>query len=334
MRPRLFKRSLLFLLLLCTIALGLLIHNWNQYWAQEKDFIQHDIEIKAGESGQEVINKLIAVGLLNNKPLYIKLWLRFGVDNQQFKQGYYRFEGPYLQKQILDQLLQGKVHYFQLTIIPGWSYRQAIELIHSNPYLVQDIPVHLKQDESSTLQNEEGWFFPDTYLFTYHSKASELLKRGKTLMQKKLEEVWSKRQPNDFIETPSQLLTLASIVEKETAIKQEKKHIAGVFLNRLKKKMRLQTDPTVIYGMGAEFDGNLRRKDLTKDTDYNTYTRFGLPPTPIALPDLESLESVANPQQTSDLYFVADGRGGHVFSETLEQHNSNVRKFILNKSYH
>ncbi len=178
----------------------------------------------------------------------------------------------------------------------------------------------------------EGWFFPDTYRFPRRTSDRELLRQAHERMQRELQLAWSRRAPDLPLATPYDALILASLVEKETGAADERPLIAGVFVNRLKKGMRLQTDPTVIYGLGAKFDGNLRRDDLLDDTPYNTYTRAGLPPTPIALPGRAALEAAVRPAQTDSLYFVATGLGDgrHLFAGTLEAHNENVSRHLSN----
>ncbi len=302
-------------------------NDWDHFWNNSINIQQQDFQITRGASGQSIIKRLIKLNLVQNKPLYIKFWLKYLVPNGQFKKGFYRFQGEFSPQKLLTRLVQGKVHYFEITIIPGWTFKQALALIQANVNLKQDLDVYGKPFS----EKDEGSMFPDTYSFTYQSKASSLLGRTRSLLTKRLQQVWQQRNKNEFIKTPREMLILASIVEKETSLISEKPRIARVFLNRLQKHMRLQTDPTVIYGIGENFNGNITRKDLKTDTIYNTYTRFGLPPTPIALADFGSLKAVANPMDTDDLYFVADGSGGHVFSKTLQQHNANVAKYLLHK---
>ena len=177
----------------------------------------------------------------------------------------------------------------------------------------------------------EGWIFPDTYYYTAGSNSIDILKQGYQTMQVALEEAWQTRDPRVPFASPYEALILASIVEKETAKIEERSQVAGVFIARLIKKMRLQADPTIIYGLGDRFDGNLRSKDLKKDQPYNTYTRKGLPPTPIAMPSLSSINAVMHPEFDDYLYFVAKGDGSHHFSKTFAEHNKAVRKYQLKR---
>jgi UPF0755 protein len=178
------------------------------------------------------------------------------------------------------------------------------------------------------LEHPEGWFLPETYQFTRGDSDQDILIRAHAAMQQALEEAWDSRDDDLPIDSPYELLILASIIEKETSLEEERPLIAGVFVRRLNKGMRLQTDPTVIYGLGDSFDGDIRRRDLQTDTAYNTYTRKGLPPTPIAMPGRQALAAAASPAPGEALFFVADGNGGHTFSVTLEEHQRAVKKLI------
>jgi UPF0755 protein len=222
---------------------------------------------------------------------------------------------------------------YPLTLVEGRTFRQALAVIASDPVLVADIGALTDEEIIARIGHPgvhpEGRLFPDTYLFPRGMGALDLVKRAYGRMEAVLAEEWDKRAPGLPFKDPYEALILASIVEKETGLAAERPEIAGVFVRRMQKGMRLQTDPTVIYGLGAAFDGNLRRVDLTTDTPYNTYTRGGLPPTPIALPGREAIHAVLHPAAGDSLYFVAKGDGSHAFSATLDEHNRAVRRYQL-----
>ncbi len=247
---------------------------------------------------------------------------------QQIKAGSYELTAPLKPLELLDKLTRGDVTQAEITFIEGWTFRQVRNALNESPDLRHDT---LGLDQAQILQRlgaperrAEGLFFPDTYLFSKGASDLSVLRRAYGAMQRHLALEWSKRTPDLPYQNPYQALIMASLIEKETGRATERTMIAGVLVNRLRAGMLLQVDPTVIYGMGARFDGNLRKKDLTADGPYNTYTRPGLPPTPIAMPGLASLRAALRPAQTGDLYYVARGDGTSVFSRTLEQHNRAV----------
>lgn len=322
---------ILFLIsLLLAFATFWLYFDWIEYWTDPVKISSQEFEIKSGESGSSVIRRLNKLGVLS-KPKYAKLWLKFLHKGESFKAGTYQLPALINKQQILLDFIAGKAKLYQVTVIPGSTYQQTLNRLIASPYLLNDLNDHSIAELIGVEGNPEGWFLPDTYSFPKGYKISDLIKQGHQAMQHKLNQIWEQRDVGLLLDSPYEMLVLASIVEKETALRAEKNQIAGVFTLRLKKRMRLQTDPTVIYGLGIHFDGNLRKKDLREDTEYNTYTRFGLPPTPIALPDLDSIIAVAHPFESGFLYFVADGSGGHDFSKTLEQHNKKVRKLVRQK---
>ena len=237
--------------------------------------------------------------------------------------------------ELLQELVAGKVIQHELTLIEGHSFREMLQRVNANPILEHtlvdltdtEIMVALGQPE----QHPEGRFLPDTYHITRGTTDLEFLRRAYQAMSERLQTEWDGRDEGLPLKTADQALILASIVEKETGAPEERPQIAGVFVRRLQRNMRLQTDPTVIYGMGESYDGNIRKRDLLKDTPYNTYTREGLPPTPIAMPGVEAIHAVMHPAPGRSLYFVAMGEGRHYFSATLEQHNLAVDKFQKKK---
>jgi len=235
-----------------------------------------------------------------------------------------------LPEQFLSLLASGKVTSYRFTIIEGWSVKQLLHALGSDPVLRHTLETLAELESVPGLPagNPEGWFLPETYIFVRGDSDQQILRRAYRDMQQDLSSVWLGRDTGLPYETQDELLIMASIVEKETSMDSERADIAGVFVRRLLKHWRLETDPTVIYGMGDSYQGNIRRRDLKKDTPYNTYTRHGLPPTPIALPGLASLQAAAHPANGDAMFFVASGQGGHTFSSTLEAHNRAVKDLI------
>ena len=226
---------------------------------------------------------------------------------------------------------QGAQASFSFTIIEGQSLRDVVANIQKQAHLSQDLDTeNLATQISNTQENLEGWLFPDTYHYHSEDSASGLLKRAYNKMQQELDTAWQTRAPDLVLSSPYEALILASIIEKETGLASERPLISAVFTNRLKTNMRLQTDPTVIYGIGADFDGDIKRKDLTTYTPYNTYKIKGLPPTPIAMPSKAAILAAVNPPESEYVYFVAKGDGSHQFSKTLQEHNRAVKQYQLN----
>lgn len=237
---------------------------------------------------------------------------------------------------LLDKLVNGRVLLHAITIVEGMTFSEMLDRVEAS-----DAVRHTLKDDASEAvmqaigapegMNAEGWFLPDTYKFPRGTTDREFLRRAYQAMQNYLNTEWAGRGDELPLDSPYDALIMASIVEKETAVPEERERIAGVFERRLKRGMRLQTDPTVIYGLGSDYDGNITRRDLHTDTPYNTYTRGGLPPTPICLPSRASIHAVLHPEKGSALYFVATGDGHHVFSDTLAEHNAAVRKYQLHR---
>jgi UPF0755 protein len=249
--------------------------------------------------------------------------------------GTYRLDQPLTPLEILDKLARGDVVVIEMLFVEGTTMRQWLAQLAGNPQVKQTLAGKSDAELRALLgtgeQPLEGWFFPDTYRFAPGTADAAILRRAHAVMKKRLDDAWAAKSADVPLKTPYEALILASIVEKETGLASERPLIASVFANRLKRPMRLQTDPTVIYGMGERFDGNIRKRDLTADTPWNTYTRDGLPPTPIAMPGAAALRAVAHPAQSEYLYFVARGDGSHEFSRTLEEHNRAVAKYQLGK---
>lgn len=292
-------------------------------------------EVPQGASLAAVARDLERRGLLDRP----RTWLRHGVRSglaTRIQAGEYRLLPGTSPATLLDQFVAGDVVLHALTVPEGWTFRQALKLIQAHPLVRVELEGLADEDLLARLgiaeKHPEGLFFPDTYRFPRGTSDRALLLQAHARLERELQAAWADRAVDLPLETPREALILASLVEKETAAADERPLIAGVFVNRLRKGMRLQTDPSVIYGLGERFDGNLRRRDLVEDTPYNSYTRAGLPPTPIALVGREALVAATRPAVTPALYFVATGLGDgrHYFSETLEAHNRNVSRHLAN----
>ena len=247
------------------------------------------------------------------------------------KSGVYVLDRPLTPLALYAKLEQGDVSQAVVQFIEGRSWREVRAVLAAESLLKNDSAslgdAELMRAIGASENHPEGLLFPDTYFYAPHTSDLDVLRRAYQLQREKLQAAWDTRAPGLPYRTPYEALIMASIVEKETGAAFERPQIAGVFLNRLRLGMRLQTDPTVIYGLGERFDGNLRKADLLRDTPYNTYTRAGLPPTPIAMPSEAAIRAALNPARTSALYFVARGNGTHVFSSTLEAHNRAVNRY-------
>lgn len=262
------------------------------------------------------------------------VWLaRLLGKSTQIKHGNYQLERPASLLELLEMVSKGRVTQSELTVIEGWTFRQFRTVLNATPALRHDsvalTDAEILQRIGAQEKHPEGLFFPDTYNFASGSSDLAILKRSYQIMQRKLQQSWQARDKDLPFATSYEALILASIVEKETGKSSDRAMISAVFINRLRKGMRLQTDPTVIYGIGDKYDGNIRKRDLLKDTQYNTYTRDGLTPTPIALPGWESIQAVMHPAASQALYFVARGDGSSQFSNTLVEHNNAVNRYQL-----
>lgn len=266
---------------------------------------------------------------------YLQAHARLNGLASRLKAGEYALTPGLTPKALLDQIVAGRVIQYSLTVVEGWTFRQLRRALAQHPQITQTLRDASDAEIMARLgrpnEHPEGWFLPDTYRFPKGFTDESFLQRAMAAMDRRLREAWNRRSPDLPLTYPYEALILASIVEKETGLAQERPEIAGVFARRLRRGMLLQTDPTVIYGLGEAFDGNLRHVDLTSDNPYNTYTHKGLPPTPIALPGGEALAAAVNPAPGNTLYFVATGQGGHVFSTTLEEHNRAVRQYQQRK---
>ena len=288
--------------------------------------------IKPGRSLSAVVYDLYKKKIISH-PRYLLLYARLNGLSNEMQAGDYRLTSSLKTIEFLNHIFTGKVVQYSFTIIEGWSFKQLLAELAQQPKIKHTITDKSFKDVMNDLNapgiHHEGQFLPDTYLFPDQLTDIEFLKRAYDAMQRVLNQQWENRAVGLPYKTPYEALIMASIIEKETGLASEREQIAGVFIRRLEKKMRLQTDPTVIYGMGDKFNGNLRKRDLLDDTPYNTYRRSGLPPTPIALPGKDAIYAALHPAEGNALYFVARGDGSHVFSATLDEHNQAVIKYQL-----
>jgi UPF0755 protein len=292
---------------------------------------QVPLEVPSGTPLRRVSAELAGRGIIDH-PRVLSWYARFSGDATRIHAGEYVLQKGMTPLDLLDRLVSGQVVLHQFTIVEGWRFADLKRLLRTHSAVAateltdDEIMVRLGMPD----QHPEGQFLPDTYSFPRGTSDVDLLRQAHAALQARLDFAWAQRSPDVQVATPYEALTLASIIEKETALASERRLISGVFHQRLRRGMRLQTDPTVIYGLGDTFDGDLRRRDLTTDTPYNTYTRAGLPPTPIALASAASIDAAVDPETTEALYFVATGLpdGSHYFSATLEEHNRAVERYL------
>ncbi|MGZ8095222.1 MAG: endolytic transglycosylase MltG [Methylosarcina sp.] len=288
------------------------------------------VEINKGDSLNVIADKLAAQNLAI-KPIWFKVIAFQNNSARKLRTGEYELSQGMTIRNIIDLFVQGKTRQYAITFPEGWNFKEITREIRDNPNLehtLDNIPVEqimVQLDANITMP--EGQFFPDTYFFEKHMSDISLLKRAYDKMQSVLQEEWKNKAEGLPFKNPYEALILASIIEKETGTEAERPLIAGVFIRRLKNGIPLQTDPTVIYGMGDQYHGNIRYSDLKNPTPYNTYLVKGLPPTPIAMPGRQTLHSVLHPDNSDTLYFVARGDGTHVFSSTLKEHNQAVNLY-------
>lgn len=294
---------------------------------------QQTFAIKSGSNIKSIAHQLSQEKIIEDPWLFILMARIKGVETK-IKAGEFRLLAGQTTTELLETFTKGQSIQYSFTIIEGWTFRQMIAGIENHPIIINTLKGKSNDEIMNTLgyegQHPEGLFFPDTYRFPKGTTDVDFLRRAYQLMQKHLTREWGNREADLPVKTSYEALILASIVEKETGDAAERPLIAGVFTQRLKKNMRLQTDPTVIYGMGDKFDGDIRFRDLKRDTPYNTYLHKGLTPTPIALPGLDAIKAVLHPADTRALFFVSRGDGTHQFSETLKEHNQAVSKYQLN----
>lgn len=289
-----------------------------------------DLSIEPGTSPKAIAQAVADAGA-QTSPTLLYAWFRLSGQSRQMRAGSYEIAPGTSPQRLLSMLVRGEESLRTVTIVEGWNWRQVrqalakAESLQADSRTLSDDAVMAKLGRPGVAP--EGRFYPDTYSYAKGASDLAVLQRAMKAMDKHLQQAWEARQPGAALQSPEQALILASIVEKETGKAQDRAQISGVFNNRLRIGMRLQTDPTVIYGLGEAFDGNLRRVHLTTDTPWNTYTRAGLPPTPIAMPGKAALLAAVQPAKTAAIYFVAKGDGTSHFSATLDEHNRAVNRY-------
>jgi UPF0755 protein len=291
------------------------------------------LDVPAGSSLKGIARDLAGEGVLKH-PAVLTAWARHTGDAAKIRAGEYELTTDTTAQGLIDLLVRGQAVLHSLTFVEGWTFTQMQAALDAHPALertgIGSDAERLMTELGMPAMAPEGWFLPETYRFSRGTRDLVILRQAFEAMQEALEQTWNNRDDDLPLESPYEALILASIVERETGLDAERAKVAGVFVRRLRKGMRLQTDPTVIYGLGEDFDGDLKRADLRRDTPWNTYTRAGLPPTPIAMPGLASLEAAVKPAEGTALYFVATGKGdgSHQFSDTLEEHNRAVAAYL------
>ncbi len=332
-----FIKWLFFLLIIAVGIAGVVGNYFYQDYISQK--LTHDVPsftIKKGSNIRQVAKDLAQQNLF--KPaIAFTILAKLSKQDRKIKAGEFSLKKGMTAKDVLNHFISGATIQYQTTLIEGMVFKEIIEIIKADSNLKQtlsdddysNIMELMGTEEGKKYSNPEGWFFPDTYSYPRNTTDLQFLKRSHRVMLKKLKEEWKERKQYKGINTIYDALILASIVEKETGQSSERPMIARVFLNRLEKGMMLQTDPTIIYGLGDSFDGNIRKRDLKKDNPYNTYTRTGLTPTPITTPGAEDIKAVFHPADSKALYFVAKGDGTSYFSETYSEHKKAVSRYQL-----
>ncbi len=313
------------------------------FWYDYQTFSQTPLQLpeggmpyhlEPGTSMGRLADNLERRGIVSSG-LYLRSLASFSGRAGKIQAGEYFITPGTTPETLLQQLVSGRVKSYSLTLVEGWNFKQVLAAVQGHEALKHTLEGLTDGEIMARLghpgEHPEGRFYPDTYKFPRGTTDSAFLERAYQTMSRLLEDEWEKRDLDLPLKTPYEALILASIVEKETGVAGERSEIAGVFVRRLRKGMKLQTDPTVIYGMGEDFAGNIRRRDLKQDTPYNTYVHAGLPPTPISMPGSAAIRAVLHPAPGKSLYFVARGDGSHYFSKSLAEHNRAVRKFQLKK---
>jgi len=329
-----FLKKLKFVLVgLVVVAFALGLYGYRNLH-QPMGFEAQSVDIVAGSGFSTITARLQRQGLITQPKIW-KIYARLTGKATRVQAGEYRFESGLSPVAILDKLVRGDVIQHQITLVEGWTFKQLLQALAAEEKLEHQL-TELKAAEimdklGYEKEHPEGRFFPDSYQFTSGTSDEDILRRAYLRLSTILEEEWQQRDKDLPYKNAYQALIMASIVEKETGQASERPEIAGVFVRRLQKGMRLQTDPTVIYGLGDSYKGNIRRKHLKQPTPYNTYVIRGLPPTPIAMVGREAIHAALHPRDGKSLYFVAKGDGSHFFSDTLAQHNNAVRRYQLKR---
>lgn len=325
-----FLRRLLLLLAVLTAAGAAAAVVWWLDQPLELAGSSVEVSIEPKTAPRDVAQAWVQAGVRVN-PRWLYEWFRWSGQARKIRAGSYEIERGITPRSLLDKMVRGDEVMATVRLIEGWTFRQFRAELAKAPDLKQSTAALSEADLMAAIGapgiSAEGRFYPDTYAFSKGASDLAVLKRAYHSMQRQLEAAWAERAANTPLRNANDALTLASIVEKETGAAKDRGLVAGVFINRLRIGMPLQTDPTVIYGLGERFDGNLRKRDLLADTPYNTYTRGGLPPTPIAMPGRASLLAAVKPDATKALYFVARGDGSSQFSESLAEHNRAVNQY-------
>jgi UPF0755 protein len=293
-----------------------------------------ELQVSAGSSARTVAEAVTDAGV-DTPAAFLYAWFRLSGQARNIKAGFYEIKPGTTPRALLNQLVRGEQALRSITLVEGWNVREVLAAVRRSPDLTQDLEGLEGEALMARLgfpgRHPEGRFFPDTYRMVRQAPASSVLRQAAQAMDERLAMAWAQRDPASPLKSPDEVLILASIIEKETGIDADRGMVGSVFTNRMRIGMRLQTDPTVIYGLGERFDGNLRRIDLQTDTPYNTDTRGGLPPTPIAMPGWASLLAAVQPASSNALYFVARGDGSSQFSANLADHNAAVRTYQLRR---
>ena len=342
-----FVRAALLIFLLIAIGAALILQQMlARYWLAEDQIVYSTSElvvIGERDSLRKTLSRINSRAQ-HSHPLVDRMVLRLYASDVVIKTGEYEVSGSYSRQQLFELFGSGQSKQYPMTLIEGFTLAEILQALKAAEALNnKNLDANVETDESLLLgfldvdvvaelgggSNPEGWLFPDTYYFSRNASPKDVFRRAHQTMITTLKTEWENRAADLPLESPYEALILASIIEKESGHIDEREKISGVFVRRLQKGMRLQTDPTVIYGMGEKYQGNIKREDLKRDTPYNTYTRSGLPPTPIGMPGLASIKAALHPAEGSALYFVAKGDGSHVFSDTLEEHNRAVRQYQI-----